>query len=223
METNRNKETVCERPLAECLQMIEAFHGWRAPGLVLGLFMVDWARELTSPEVEADAIVETRHCLPDAVQLFTPCTVGNGWLKILDWDKYALTLYDRRRREGYRVWFDLAKARAFPRLHQWFMRLVPKNELPLEELLPVILAAGRQILSSRAVALTDLYQRHKKAGIAICPDCGEAFAARQGTRCLSCRSEGYYVPAEDRRGTPQATPPGKISRTRPSPCGKTAE
>lgn len=31
-------ETVCGRPLAECLRIIEDFHGWKAPGLVLGLF-----------------------------------------------------------------------------------------------------------------------------------------------------------------------------------------
>jgi formylmethanofuran dehydrogenase subunit E len=201
MENNR-EAILWGRPLSECLQTIETFHGWQAPGLVLGLFMVDWALELIGPQVEADAVVETRHCLPDAVQLFTPCTVGNGWLKILDWDKYALTLYDRRRREGHRVWFDLEKARAFPTLHQWFMRKVSKQDLPLEVLLPVILAAGRQVLSSRAVVLTDLYQRSKKAGINICPGCGEAFAARQGERCLACRGEGYYAPAGDRNGTP---------------------
>jgi formylmethanofuran dehydrogenase subunit E len=201
MEDNR-EATACGRPLAECLQTIEAFHGWQAPGLVLGLFMVDWAQELIGPKVEADAVVETRQCLPDAVQLFTPCTVGNGWLKILDWDKYALTLYDRRRREGYRVWFDLGKARAFPRLHGWFMRKVSKKDLPLEVLLPVIVAAGRQVLSSRAVLLTDLYERHQKADINICPDCGEAFAARQGERCLACRGAGYYAPAGDQSGTP---------------------
>lgn len=186
------ESTVCGRPQAECLQMIEAFHGWQAPGLVLGMYMVDLAKELVGAEVEADAVVETRHCLPDAVQLFTPCTVGNGWLKIVDWDQYALTLYDRRQKGGYRVWFDLQKAERFPRLYQWFMRQVPKQELPLEELLPVILAAGRQVLSSRAVVMTDLYRRCKKNGINICPSCGEAFAARQGERCAACRGEGYF-------------------------------
>ncbi|MCF8050231.1 MAG: formylmethanofuran dehydrogenase subunit E family protein [Desulfobacterales bacterium] len=190
-----SESTVCGRPLAECLQMIEAFHGFQAPGLVLGMYMVDWAKGLIGPEVEADAVVETRHCLPDAVQLFTPCTVGNGWLKIVDWDKYALTLYDRRERSGHRVWLDLEKARSFPKLHNWFMRQVPKQELPLEELLPVILAAGRKVLSARAVVLTDLYRRCKKAGINICPSCGEAFAARYGERCAACRGDGYCSPA----------------------------
>ena len=80
---------ICGKPIEVCLQMIERFHGWKAPGLVLGLFMVDLAQELIGCQTEADAVVETRHCLPDAIQLFTPCTIGNGWLKILDWDKFA--------------------------------------------------------------------------------------------------------------------------------------
>ncbi len=86
---------ICGFSIDDFLRKIEAFHGWKAPGLVLGGFMVDWAREQLDPGVEADAIVETRHCLPDAVQILTPCTVGNGWLKVLDWDKFALSLYDR--------------------------------------------------------------------------------------------------------------------------------
>ena len=36
---------ICGRPLEDCLHTIEQFHNWKAPGLVLGLFMVDWALE----------------------------------------------------------------------------------------------------------------------------------------------------------------------------------
>jgi formylmethanofuran dehydrogenase subunit E len=43
--------------------------------------------ELIGPQVEADAVIESRHSLADALHLFTPCTVGKGWLKIFDWDK----------------------------------------------------------------------------------------------------------------------------------------
>ncbi len=82
---------ICGKSQEAFLMEIEAFHGWKAPGLILGGFM-GWAQELIGPDVEADAIVETYHCLPDAVQIFTPCTVGNGWLKVLDWDKFALSL-----------------------------------------------------------------------------------------------------------------------------------
>jgi len=186
------EQQLCGRDLTIGLRMIERFHGWKAPGLVLGLFMVDLAQELIGIGTEADAIVETRHCLPDAIQLFTPCTVGNGWMKILDWDKFALSLYDRRERNGYRVWFDLVKARRFPNLYKWFMRLVPKKELPLELLLETILSAGRSVLSSQAIYVTAYYQRLKKSGINVCPVCAEAFASAQGETCWSCQGENYY-------------------------------
>jgi formylmethanofuran dehydrogenase subunit E len=189
---------LCGQPLATCLETIRGFHGWEAPGLVLGLLMVDWARERIGARVEADALVETRHCLPDAVQLFTPCTVGNGWLKVLDWDQFALTLYDRHTRQGQRVWVDLAKAAAFPDLTNWFLRRVPKASLPLERLNAAILAAGRRALSAAAVELRQHHQRHKKGPTAVCPRCGEAYAARLGPLCPACSGAGYWRPAMDR-------------------------
>jgi len=190
--------TICGRPLAECLQIIERFHGWKAPGLLLGLFMVDWARELVGEEVEADAIVETRHCLPDAIQLFTPCTVGNGWLKILDWDKFALSLYDRHECCGYRVWLDLVKTRPFENLYKWYMRLISKRDLPLDVLNATILKAGRSVLSAEEIRMTRFHRRIKKDATAVCSLCGEAYAAAQGSVCMACQGEGYYRPATRR-------------------------
>ncbi len=66
MHSEISEKHLCGMPLIECLHIIEDFHGWKAPGLVIGAFIVDLARELIGESVEADAIVETRHCLPDA-------------------------------------------------------------------------------------------------------------------------------------------------------------
>jgi formylmethanofuran dehydrogenase subunit E len=192
MVRETNNIMTCGKPLDECLRIIEKFHGWQAPGLVLGLFMVDWAIELVGDDVEADAIVETRHCLPDAIQLFTPCTVGNGWMKILDWDKFALSLYDRRTKHGFRVWVDLEKMQPYPELYKWYMRLIPKKELPLDVLLKIILEAGRHVLSSQAITMTQYYDRVKKIDINVCPVCNEAFTATQGSICRACQGHGYY-------------------------------
>ncbi len=193
MQTEITEKKVCGLTLNECLRTIEAFHGWKAPGLVIGMFMIDWARELVGEHVEADAIVETRHCLPDAIQLFTPCTVGNGWMKILDWDKFALSLYDRKKRHGNRVWLDLEKAEQFPDLYNWYMRLVPKNALPLEVLTDTILSAERSVLSCESVYITQSYERDKKGKTAVCPICKEAYAGKLGKVCASCQGKGYYT------------------------------
>ena len=192
MSAGTSNMLVCGISLEVFLKEIEDFHGWKAPGLVLGGFMVDWAQELIGPDVEADAIVESRHCLPDAIQLFTPCTIGNGWLKVLDWDKFALSLYDRRKLIGYRVWLDLSKAQIFPNFYNWYMRKVPKRDLPLEVLLETILDARRSILSSHAISVTRFYERKKKGNIGVCPGCGEAYPASQGSQCRACQGDGYY-------------------------------
>ncbi len=183
---------ICGRNRTDFLLAIEKFHGFVAPGLVIGGFMVDWGLELIGPGVEADAIVETYHCLPDAVQIFTPCTVGNGWLKVLDWDKFALTLYDRKRLSGYRVWLDLNKTAAYTPIYLWYMRTVPKEKLPKEVVNSTILEAGRKILSALPINVVQLFERKKKGETGVCPSCGEAYPVRQGERCLTCQGSGYY-------------------------------
>jgi len=176
----RKLQTVCGKSYEEFTEAIERFHGWKAPGVVIGGFMVDLAQEHMGPGVEADVIVETIHCLPDAVQIFTPCTFGNGWMKVVDWDKFALTLYDKRKLEGVRVWLDLEKTRSFPDVYNWYMRVVSKAELPLDVLLKSIEEAGRGMLSSAPVQVIKHQGKLRKGRIEICSRCGEAYPASQG-------------------------------------------
>lgn len=189
-----NPPTVCGMSFEEVLTTIQRFHGWPAPGVVIGAYMVDLAMERIGPSVEADAIVESIHCLPDAVQLFTPCTLGNGWMKVVDWDKFALTLYDKKTLDGVRVWLDIDKTSKFTDIYNWYMRLVPKRELPLDVLLKRIEAAGRQMLSSTPVEVCQYHGKHKKGEIEVCTKCGEAYPVKQGDRCLACQGKGYYKP-----------------------------
>jgi formylmethanofuran dehydrogenase subunit E len=183
---------ICGRPRENFIKAIETFHGWAAPGVVIGGFMVDWAQERLGREVEADAIVETIHCLPDAIQLFTPCTCGNGWLKILDWDKFALSLYNKKTLQGIRIWMDLPRLSAFPKIYNWYMRLVDKKDLPLPVLIQEIMDAGRHMLQAAPVQITRYHNKNKKGEIRICQDCGEAYPLHQGSQCLTCQGEGYY-------------------------------
>ena len=175
------------------IDRVRAFHGYAAPGVIIGGLMVDLAYRQLPDEGLFDAICETYRCLPDAVQLLTPCTIGNGWMKILDWDKFALSLYDRRTFDGVRIWLDLEKAQSFPNIYRWYMRLAPKHELPLEVLVEDILTARRAILSAAPIRATRLTDRKKKGATGVCPGCKEAFPLSQGERCLACQGHGYYV------------------------------
>ena len=66
------------------------------------------------PGYQYITVPETRACLPNSVQLLTPCTTGNGWLKVMDLGRFALSLYVKYQGEGIRVNLDSAKARGFP-------------------------------------------------------------------------------------------------------------
>jgi len=184
---------ICGRPLKQFLEEVEKFHGWKAPGILIGGFMVDWGLELLGGGVEFDAIVETSHCLPDAVQIFTPCTIGNDWMKILDWDKFAISFYDRRTLAGAKIWLDLEKLKAFPPIYQWYMRLAPKQDLPLEILIDAILVAGRALLPANPIRIIHFAERKKKGPTAVCRDCGEAYPLSQGPQCLACQGRKYYA------------------------------
>jgi formylmethanofuran dehydrogenase subunit E len=113
-------------------------------------------------------------------------------MKILDWDKFALSLYNKKSLQGYRVWVDLERLFAFPNIYNWYMRLVDKKDLPLALLIQDILTAGRRMLNSAPVQITRYYEKNKKGEIRICPVCREAYPVKQGAQCLACQGGGYY-------------------------------
>jgi len=75
---------ICTYTYEEYLHLVKSFHGSLAPGLIIGGFIVDLALKHLPEGEFFDAICETPVCLPDAVQILTPCTIGNGWLTVLD-------------------------------------------------------------------------------------------------------------------------------------------
>jgi len=93
----------------EYLKLLESFHGNAAPGPIIGGFMVDLALKHIPEGILFDAVSETPACLPDAVQILTPCTVGNGWLKVMNLGRFALSLYDKYTGRGVRVFLDPEK------------------------------------------------------------------------------------------------------------------
>jgi formylmethanofuran dehydrogenase subunit E len=178
----------------EYVQLVKSFHGNPAPGLIIGGFIVDLALK-NLPEGEFfDALCETPICLPDAVQLLTPCTIGNGWLKIIDFGRFAVTLYEKKNGQGVRVYLDTAKLTAWPEVYSWYFKLKPKKEQNLELLMDQIKEAGHQVLSMQHVRVEpDKLRREKLGPVAVCPLCGEAYPVRDGGSCRSCRGESPYI------------------------------
>lgn len=178
----------------EYIHLVKSFHGNLAPGLVIGGFMVDLAMKNLPPGDFFDALCETTVCLPDSVQLLTPCTIGNGWLKVFDFGRFALTLYEKEGGEGVRVYLDVEKMTEWPQIREWFLKLKPKREQSLPVLLDQIKQAGAALLSLQKVRVEPERLRRPKLGaVAVCPDCREAYPVGDGSKCRPCQGESPYL------------------------------
>jgi formylmethanofuran dehydrogenase subunit E len=185
---------VGSRGFDDFVLMVRDFHGSAAPGLVLGGFMVEEARRHLPEGTLFDAISETTHCLPDAVQLLTPCTIGNGWLRVINLGRYALTLYDKYSGQGVRIFLDADKVESWPAIKTWHMKLLPKKEQDSVALFAEIKAAGAAVCSLRSVLIAPhLLQRRGRGGMVICPVCAESYPQLDGRICRACQGEAPYV------------------------------
>jgi formylmethanofuran dehydrogenase subunit E len=170
-----------------------AFHGYPAPGLLIGGYMVEMARRQLPEGTLFDAVSETAKCLPDAVQILTPCTVGNGWLRVLNLGRYALSLYDKYSGTGVRVWIDQKRLEPYQEIKAWFMKLKKKADQDTERLFREIEDAGDTLCSMAPVQVDELFRRHRSMGrVAVCPICQEAYPALDGAICRGCQGEAPY-------------------------------
>jgi len=180
-------------PFDQAMDLARKFHGHASPGLLIGVKMVTHVMARLPEDRLFDALCETRSCLPDAVQTLTLCTVGNGWLKILDLGRFALTLYDKYEGSGVRVFLDPKKLHAWPEISTWFLKLKPKEAQDPVRLLEEIREARESILSFMAVRLNPPYLlKRKKGPIKICPRCGEAYPAGPDGLCKGCLGENPF-------------------------------
>ena len=179
---------------AEFKKMAEKFHSYAAPGVLLGGFMVARAKRELPEGTLFEAVCETSKCLPDAVQLLTPCSMGNGWVRVRDLGRYAVTLYDKRSGIGVRVSLDMEKLAAWPELRGWLMREKSKKEQDEKALLAEIEAAGESVCRIEPIAVhKELLERSSGGAMAICPVCGEVYPIKNGSVCRGCQGEDYFL------------------------------
>ncbi len=182
----------------EFVSIVESFHCYAAPGVIIGGFMVDLAlRNLPEGEL-FDAVCETPKCLPDAIQLLTPNTIGNGWLKILNFGRYALSLYEKYEGAGVRVFLDPKKLEDWSEIKNWFFKLKPKKEQDSQLLQDQIRDAGFSLYSLQNVQLQSQFIKIKRrGGFVVCPLCQEAYPRDDGGICRACQGEAPYIGTEN--------------------------
>ena len=185
---------ILEHTFEEYLEIAKTFHGAAAPGVLIGGIMVDAAIRNLPNGITYDAICETRSCLPDAIQILTPCTVGNGWLKIIHLGLFALTLYDKSTYEGVRVFLDAEKVEPWREINAWYFKLKSSKEQKREDITREIGQAGSNILSVQRVHVRpEIGKKTHKGKIAVCPQCMEAYPLDDGVICLLCQGNTPYT------------------------------
>lgn len=182
--------TICGLSRDDFLLKAEGFHGHVSPGVVMGGFLVNAAWDALGDTPYLNAVVESVVCLPDAVQILTPCTLGNGFMQVLDWGRFAITLYDRQSLTGYRARLAAEKVEQFPLIAGWYLR---KSAGPVDkdDVVQELLDHGHQLVSMQKVALHRSLKDQTRYPTITCPDCGEMFPTRWGKKCLACQGEAY--------------------------------
>lgn len=201
---------ICSYSFEEYVAMVRDFHGYVAPGVIIGGFMVDFAYRHLPPHGFRDAISETNKCLPDAIQILTPCSIGNSRLSIINSGRYALIFFDKRlSNQGIRVFVDAKKVELWPSIKNWYFKLVPKNKEDEHLLLKEIKDAGVGILNVQRVTLSqDIIEKKRQGPIAICPLCKEAYPVSNGPVCLACHSQFMHIESEDTCEIPRSKEAG---------------
>ncbi len=178
----------------EYMHRVRSFHGHAAPGVIIGGFMVHLARSRIPESVLFDAVCETPACLPDSIQLLTPCTVGNGWLKIINLGRFALSLYDKHHGNGFRVFLDPGKLEQWPEIKAWFFKLKSRKEQNCEHLLSQIKKAGVELCGIGPIQIKpEFLKKRDKGKIVICPLCREAYPLQDGSTCRACQGNSPYI------------------------------
>jgi len=194
MEAKEVSTNILGYSFEEFVNIVKSFHGAEAPGILIGGFMIKAVVRHLPSGILYDAICETGSCLPDAIQLLTPCTIGNGWMKVINLGRFALTLYDKESYEGVRAFLDMEKVEAWPEIKAWYLKLKSKKEQEKEKLIQEIKKAGELIISLQKVRVQPhIAERKHKGKIALCSKCREAYPADDGAICCACQGENPYL------------------------------
>ncbi|HNW34518.1 MAG TPA: FmdE family protein [Candidatus Ozemobacteraceae bacterium] len=187
------------------LEEVFRFHAKKAPGLAIGISLVDQVRDRLGPVKERlNAIAETPGCLVDVIMVMTGCTIGNNYLRIIPGlGRFALTMFDRFDGRGVRGAVDLARIdpRRTPELAAFYHRTRsaevqiggPAREASRVKIMEEFDRIGRDIFRFENVWVID-HGKPPVASAGICASCGESFLIEESgvSRCAICQGRYAY-------------------------------
>jgi formylmethanofuran dehydrogenase subunit E len=171
------------------IEKIIPFHGYLSTGAFIGIQMLNIARELLDIEEDEKVFVscETFNCLPDPFQILCGCTIGNKGLKVLDYDKMAMTMNKAAKPgqeyvKGVRIFLDPVKTAKYPMFHAWYMN---DRKVSHEEAISELIKAGDDVYTWKFVDVPVPVKAQKD--VTICRVCGESFVRKDKSNiCKGC-------------------------------------
>lgn len=186
-------------------EKIYTFHTKRAPGIPIGIAMIDLALDKLGPVKEKiNAVSETQACLSDVLQIMVGCTIGNRYLRIYkELGKYALTLFDRADGRGIRVWVNVDKidVNIAPETHKFFHRKRsaevkkggPARKASAAKIVKEFIQIKGDVLEFQEIQMVN-YGKPPMLPAAVCSSCNETFLAKSSSsnKCQVCSGELKY-------------------------------
>ncbi|HPY60791.1 MAG TPA: FmdE family protein [Methanospirillum sp.] len=174
------------------------FHMGTAAGLLIGIYMVDYALSLlgAKPGEKLYSVCETSKCAPDPLQVILHCTPGNHRLRVINIGRFAMTVNrpsDGDYAEGVRVRLDPAKIEDTPVLRAWFANTPDFDGKTMKKrLVEDIISKGTGMLSWEKVKVKVTHKQKWKTG--TCSSCGEPVPENllEDGLCPGCGSQKYY-------------------------------
>ena len=174
------------------IEKIVPFHGYLSTGAFIGIQMLNMASDLLDIKVGDKIYVtcETLNCLPDPFQILCGCTIGNKGLKVLDYDKMAITINKSAEPgqdyvKGVRIFLDPEKTAKYPVFHAWIMN---ERKVPHEEAVSELIKAGDDVYTWELVDVS--VPMKEKKNVVICEVCGESFIKKDEKNvCKGCKEK----------------------------------
>ncbi|MFZ5951548.1 MAG: FmdE family protein [Candidatus Rifleibacteriota bacterium] len=187
------------------LEKLFCFHTKRAPGLAIGIDMVELGLEKLGPvKDKINAVCEGQSCIIDVLQNMTGCTYGNRYLRVLNHlGRFAFTLYDRADGRGVRVFVDVDKIdpNQTPEIAKFFSRTRsaevkkggPARADSAEKIMKEFSGISKKILAWYPVKVLN-FEKPDVYPAAFCQKCSESFLVIEPEQkvCRACSGSDLY-------------------------------
>jgi formylmethanofuran dehydrogenase subunit E len=174
-----------EPQIEELLEEIRHFRRAIEPGIAYGIKMILAAKETLKvkdlKKINLFVVVETTHCLPDAIQFLSGCTIGNRRLIVRDHGKMAATFIARDTDKAIRITISPTFQKRDAQRSREFMQLKRKRKFAeiesrrIQEALEILEAPNDEMLRIQEVEITEPFSTiFIPTAIVICEKCGES-------------------------------------------------